>query len=102
MANLNINLTKLIHAEITVLDSYTFINSPLIIDPLTKSYSDYAPLVYYNLELIEVSGLENPILLENGKNSRFTAQSNGSCKIQLTIEDEQGNTDTDTITVDVI
>lgn len=99
MATITIDLDAKIHAEIVVRNYFTSPNVPLILDPITKSYSDYSPLVYYNLELSEVTGLIDPRILNNGKNSRFTSDGSGSCMINLYIEDEQGNKDETSIKI---
>ena len=99
MATLTIDLEDGIHAEIVTKNNFTSPNVPLILDPITKSYSDYAPLVYYVLEIKNIIGLIDPRILNNGKNSRFTSDGNGSCNIELYIEDEQGNKDTDIINI---
>jgi len=99
MATITIDLDAKIQAEIVTRNNFTSPNVPLILDPLSKSYSDYSPLVYYNLEFSEVTGLIDPRILNNGKNSRFTSNGSGSCIINLYIEDEQGNTDTDSIKI---
>lgn len=97
---MTISLEAQIHAEIIAMD-FVMPNTPLIIDPLTNSYSDYAPLKTYRLSIIAMSGVSNPSLLQNGKNSRLTVSGQGSITIKLTIEDELGNTDTDEITINV-
>lgn len=101
MAELNINLSAQIHAEIISNTDFIQSDTPLILDPLTKSYSDYAKLIYYDLKIVSLVGLTNPVILQNGKNSRFTASGNGTCTIELYIEDELGNSDTDTIIITV-
>lgn len=101
MATMKVNLSASIHAEIYTNDLFVPSNYPAILDPITRSYSDYAPLTYYNLSIVGMSGISNPVLLNNGKNSRFTASGVGTCDIKLTIEDAKGNTDTHTITIGV-
>ena len=102
MATMNINVSSTIHAEILLESEFVLSNTPLIIDPLTNSYSDYSKLKLYKLTIINTSDtIINPQLLENGKNSRFTADGYGEVTIELYIEDEEGYTDTDTITFNV-
>jgi hypothetical protein len=101
MAHLEINVNAKIHAEIAEGDQEGLAYTPILLDPITKSYSTMAPLTYYNLTIENVYGLENPKILNNGKNSRFTAGGKGECEIKLYIEDELGNSDTDTITIKI-
>lgn len=96
-----INLQAKIHAEIYTEDEIVPSNYPAILDPITKSYSDYGKLVYYRLSIIAMNGISNPVLLQNGKNSRFTASGRGTCTIELLIEDEHGNSDTDEVTINI-
>lgn len=99
MADMNINLEAGIHAEIDGGDRNTLPYTPAILDPMTKSYSTYAPLNYYNLSIRAVSGLRDAVILNNGKNSRFTAGGKGHCDVELTVEDELGNSDKHTIRI---
>jgi hypothetical protein len=101
MAELNINLSKQIQAVISGGDKSTLPYVPVILDPITESYSDYATLTYYNLTIRNIYGLENPVVLNNGKHSRFTAGGKGECEIELRIEDALGNYATDTIIITV-
>lgn len=101
MAELNINVSAKIHAEIDGGDRLGFPYTPIILDPITKSYSNIAPLVYYNLSIRNVYGLISPAILNNGKNSRFIAGGKGECEIELFIRDAQGNTDTDVILIQI-
>jgi hypothetical protein len=101
MAHININISSKIHAEIDGGDKQGMAYTPILLDPITKSYSTMAPLTYYVLTIENVYGLENPRLLNNGKNSRFTAGGKGECEIKLYIEDELGNSDTDIITIKI-
>lgn len=93
MAKITIDLEAKIHAEIISQD-LVMPHSPLIIDPITNSYSEFAPLKSYRLSIVGMSGISNPSLLQNGKNSRFTAGGQGYVTIKLFIEDELGNTAT--------
>ena len=101
MAELNINLSASIYAKIVIDSLVVRPNTPIILDPITDSYTDYpdANLISYSLDIIEREGITNTVLLENGKNSRFTSDGQGSCRIKLTIEDNLGNTATDEITL---
>ena len=100
MARMTVNLASAIHAEIRQGDFSMLPNTSVILDPLTKSYSD-EPLVYYNLSIVSLSGISNPVLLQNGKNSRFSASGRGTVQIKLTIEDAVGKTASHTITINV-
>lgn len=102
MAELNISINAKIHAEIDGGDKTGMSYVPIILDPITKSYSTIAPLVYYNLSIKNVYGLINPVILTNGKNSRFTAGGTGECEVELYIRDKKGNFDTDTITIQIL
>lgn len=101
MATIDIKLSNEIHAEILTDLEAVPSNYPLIIDPVTNSFSDLATLIHYYLYVEDVVGLTNIKLLQNGKNSRFTADSVGSCKLVLVIEDELGNTATDNKIINV-
>jgi hypothetical protein len=100
MADFNINYDNGIHAEILSRDS-VMSNTPLILDPVTNSYSENGELITYKLSIVDVSGVTNPTLLNNGKNSRFTASGNGTCTIELFIEDSEGNYDIDTKVINI-
>jgi hypothetical protein len=93
MGDFNIKFEKGIHAEI-VSSGIAMSNSPLILDPVTNSYSTNGNIITYNLSIIDISGVDNPVLLNNGKNSRFTASGNGTTTVELYIEDDKGNYDT--------
>jgi hypothetical protein len=101
MAELEINLSKQIQAVISGGDRVAYANVPVILDPITKSYSDYAPLTYYNLTIRNIYGLENPVILNNGKHSRFTAGGKGECEVELRIEDALGNYAVDTVIIEI-
>ena len=100
MAELNIHLVKEIKAVLlgpTIMAS----NTAIVIDPLTESYSTYAPLSDYNLEVAESFGIENARILHNGKNSRFSCGGKGRVVIELSIRDKRGYTAKDTLTITV-
>lgn len=102
MATTTINVTAQIHAEIAGGDKTGIAHSAVILDPLTKSYSSVGDLVTYRFTIFNNTGLKQPEILANGKNSRFIAGGTGSCSVELYIEDDQGNSDTDTITITLI
>lgn len=101
MATMNVNILDDLHAEIAQGDFTMLTNTSELIDPLTKSYGT-SKLVRYRLEVLSVVGLNDFVLLHNGKNSRFSTRGVGSCQIKLTIWDEVGSIDTDLITITVI
>jgi hypothetical protein len=101
MSNINIKLKKDIYAEI-IGESSMLSNSSMILDPITNSYSELGNLEYYSLKVAELSGVYDPVLLENGKNSRFSVSGKGKVVIELLIRDDKGNTATDIITIKVI
>lgn len=101
MAEFGITAGTGIVAVIAGGDKNGFEETPIILDPLSESYSGFAPLCFYELVVSNISGLTDIILLQNGKNSRFTASGSGTCDITLNIEDELGNTDSDTITITI-
>lgn len=101
MATVNISLKSEIHAEILVDTEVIPSNYPLIIDPITNSYSEFGLLTYYSLSVEDVVGLTNVALLQNGKNSRLSASGAGSCKLVLTVEDELGNSATNSKIINI-
>ena len=100
MAEMNIILDRDIKA-VLLGPTYTLTNSSIILDPLSDSYSSYGPLVHYDIKIVEYIGIENPIILHNGKNSRFSCSGKGKVVLELTVEDNQGNTAKDTLTITV-
>lgn len=102
MGDFTVNFTPEIHAEIKGGDKQGLPYTPIIIDPISKSYSTYGKLIYYSLSLRNIYGLLNPRILTNGKNSRFTAGGKGECQVELFIRDDKGNTDTAIITVKIL
>jgi hypothetical protein len=98
--NLNIEFNNGIHAEIKGRDT-VMANTPLILDPITKSYSENGEIIMYRLSIVGMEGITNPVLLNNGKNSRFTASGSGTCTVELYIEDEEGNYDTDSLIINI-
>ena len=103
MATLNIQVQgDEIYAEI-IGGSFTMLeNTTKVLDLLTNSYSTLGTLCDYNLQVSNVSGLTQFSFLENGKKSRFSAEGTGSCDLTLTVYDDLGNFDSDTITITVI
>lgn len=100
MAEIGINLTGEIYAEIAE-GSFTMLsNSSVTLDPLTRSYSTEG-LIYYNLEVVFSSGVSNIRLLNNGKNSRVSAAGTGYFQVQLTVRDNIDRTATDVIIITV-
>lgn len=102
MAVYNIVVGNGIHAEIANGNINSFSNLPIIIDPLSLSYSGLGVLCFYDLVIDNIVGLTEVNLLKNGKNSRFSAIGPGSCDLTLTVKDDVGNEDTDTITINII
>ena len=91
-----------IHAEIAG-GSFTMLtDTSAVIDVLTNSYSNLGVLGDYQLLVSNITGLTQIRVLENGKKSRFSAAGTGTCDLTLTVNDDQGNTDSDTITITVI
>lgn len=101
MAQFTVTVTQGVHAEIVGGDKFGFDSTPIILDPLSLSYSGLGMLCFYDLVIDNISGLTEVRLLKNGKNSRFTAVGPGTCDIILTVQDEYGNSDTDTITITI-
>lgn len=101
MAYFTITVGAGIHAEILGgnVSGYDYI--PIVIDPLSLSYSGFGQICEYDLTISNISGLTDIILLKNGKNSRFTASGPGTCDVTLEIQDEYGNSDTDLITITI-
>lgn len=102
MAELNIEIEEGIHAEIVGGDKTGLPYVPIILDPISNSYSTLGILNSYQMLIQNINGLINPSLLHNGKNSRFTAGGTGTCDIRLRIEDDQGNTDEITIIITIL
>lgn len=102
MATYNLVVEEGIHAEIVNGNINGISNVPIKIDPLTLSYSGLATLCFYNLEISNIIDLTFINLLQNGKNSRFSAIGPGSCNLTLLVRDELGNEDTDIITITII
>lgn len=102
MATVTINVNLEIHAEILGGDKTGLAYSPIILDPITNSYSGGGELITYQFHISNVVGLITPDILHNGKNSRFVAGGAGSCTVELTVIDDLGNSDTDTITITLI
>lgn len=91
-----------IHAEIAGGSFVLLTDTSAVLDVLSYSYSLLGTLNQYTLQVSNVSGLTEWRVLENGKNSRFSASGTGSCDLTLTVFDDQGNSDSDTITITVI
>lgn len=104
MANIDIQIQgNDIHAEFAQGSSATILeNVPLILDPLTLSYSNLGTFCDYEMTIDNISGLSYYDILHNGKNSRFIAEGVGSCDITLTVNDNQGNFDSTIITITII
>jgi hypothetical protein len=101
MAHININVNAKIHAEIAGGDKEGLEYTPIILDPLTHSYSTMGQLTHYEFTIKNVYGLVKPEILTNGKNSRFIAGGTGECEVELYIEDSMKNSDTDIITIKI-
>jgi len=92
-----------IHAEYVQGTTATILeNVPLILDPLTLSYSNLGTLCDYSMTISNVVGLTWYDILQNGKNSRFIAEGTGSCDITLQVGDDSSNTDSTILSVTVI
>lgn len=101
MATMSIGLSATIHAEIAYKTDTVLPNSPLILDPISKSYSEFGELVECRLSIVDASGVTSPTILNNGRNSRFTAGGYGTCTVELFIKDDKGNYDTDRLIIKV-
>lgn len=102
MASLNINIEEGIKAVISGGNKTGLTYTPVILDPVSESYSTFAKLVRYDMFIKNIQGLKDPSLLHNGRNSRFTAGGTGTCDIELIVEDEAGNTASHTITITIL
>lgn len=92
-----------IHAEFVRGTTATALGgSPLILDPISLSYSNLGTLCTYNMSITNVVGLTYYDILHNGKNSRFIGEGSGSCNIVLTVTDDLNNIDQYTITITII
>lgn len=100
MAETTINLNSGIHAELLG-PSEMVSNTSIVLDPISKSYSNYAPLKEYEISVAEFIGISDPVILHNGKNSRLSVAGSGRIVLELLIRDEKGNTDTDILTINV-
>ena len=101
MATITLNIEAKIHAEI-ISTTYSLSDFPIIIDPLTNSYSDFGKLIRYNLTVNDqTENITNAEILQNGKNSRLIVSGSGTVTIGLEVEDEFGNTDTDEVTITI-
>ena len=89
-----------IHAEIAEGDFSMLSNTSVTIDPLTLSYSSEG-LVRYSLDVVYSSGVNNVVVLENGKNSRVSASGRGYFHVKLIVEDTIGRTDNHVIMIKV-
>jgi hypothetical protein len=101
MAEFTITVYSGIHAEIKGGNVSGYNNIPIVLDPLSLSYSGFGAICEYDLVVSSIVGLTDIVLLKNGKNSRFSAIGPGNCQLTLTIQDEYGNSDTDTITITI-
>lgn len=100
---MNITVSSTIHAEIITEETTVVQNTPVILDPLTNSYSDMGDLVEYELFIQETTGnITYSEILNNGKNSRLIVSGRGTITVRLNIEDELGNTATTSIVLNVI
>ena len=100
MAEIGINLTGEIYAEIAEGNFTMLSNSSVTLDPLTKSYSTEG-LIYYNLSVVFTSGVTNIKVLNNGKNSRVSASGSGYFQIELVVKDNIDRIATDVIIITV-
>lgn len=99
MAELGIEFTSSIHAEIAQGNFTMLSNTSEILDPISLSYSLNGVLVYYKLSIAYSEGVSNIKLLNNGKNSRVSVADKGYFQVQLYIRDDQGLEATDLITI---
>lgn len=101
MAEINIVLEPSIYAEIAEGDFSMLSNTSVTLDPISNSYSRPNPLTYYKLEVVYSKGITDPVILQNGKNSRFSCSGKGYAQIQLYIENSVGESATDYIFITV-
>lgn len=103
MATFNINIVEVIEAHIVGGNRVISAGDAEILDPVTDSFSNAGTVNFWLLTVTATDpGITFVDILNNGVNSRITAEGSGDITVQLEVRDTLANVAFTTITVTVI
>ena len=101
MAEFTLNIIDTIQAAIVGGNKTMNSGDAITLDPVSESVSIAGDINFWELTIIDTGTTTFSDVLNNGKNSRFTAEGTGIVIVQLEVRDTAANSDTATIQITV-